>query len=301
VLESMAAAEQGTPQVFAPLSADEDDMQHPTVVESMCMNCHEDGTTKLLLVLIPFFREVVVASFECPHCAYRNSELQLAAEIQEHGVHIELHVTKVEDVSRQVVKSERATVTIPEIEFEIPAGVSNLSTVEGFLTEAADNLEKDQPVRVAMDPDTAAKVEAIIQRLRGLAAFSEPFTLIVDDCSGNSFIEHHAAPGQDPAIKFKKYRRSQQQDVDLGLAGEGQQGMLDKGREGVIASQFSHGFLSKFTDEEKEVYQLPGQCGECQREGANHAYLCGVMHAHQRPTLDRHPAFQGSHHLVVCV
>ena len=33
-------------------------------VESLCMNCHENGTTKLLLTKIPHFKEVVLMSFE---------------------------------------------------------------------------------------------------------------------------------------------------------------------------------------------------------------------------------------------
>lgn len=45
-------------------------------IESLCMNCEEQGTTRLFLTRIPFFKEVVLMSFECPHCGYRNSEIQ---------------------------------------------------------------------------------------------------------------------------------------------------------------------------------------------------------------------------------
>jgi zinc finger protein len=47
-------------------------------IESMCINCEENvctkssqltqGTTRLLLTKIPFFREVILMSFSCPHC-----------------------------------------------------------------------------------------------------------------------------------------------------------------------------------------------------------------------------------------
>lgn len=91
--------------------------------------------------------------------------MQAATEIQEMGVHMELHVTGPEvelfsrslarstllivfqDMNRQAIKSSNAVVLIPELEFEFPTGKSELSTVEGFLTTAADNLEADQPLR----------------------------------------------------------------------------------------------------------------------------------------------------------
>ena len=60
-------------------------------IESLCMNCHENvslpnrllkdwltlnqGTTRLLLTKIPWFREIVIMSFECPHCGFKNSEV----------------------------------------------------------------------------------------------------------------------------------------------------------------------------------------------------------------------------------
>lgn len=45
-------------------------------IDSLCMNCEEQGITRLFLTRIPFFKEVVLMSFECPHCGYRNSEIQ---------------------------------------------------------------------------------------------------------------------------------------------------------------------------------------------------------------------------------
>jgi hypothetical protein len=37
-------------------------------IESLCINCEQNGTTRLLLTKIPFFREVIIMSFACPHC-----------------------------------------------------------------------------------------------------------------------------------------------------------------------------------------------------------------------------------------
>lgn len=74
----------------------EDDVPEVTTMESLCMNCHENGTTKLLLTMIPYFREVILMSFECEHCGCKNSEVQFGGKVQEQGTKIELELTQME-------------------------------------------------------------------------------------------------------------------------------------------------------------------------------------------------------------
>ena len=64
----------------------------------------------------------------------------------------------------QVVKADSATATVPELEFEIPAGTQRgtITTVEGLLREASDALRVLQPQRALHDPDTAAAVAAFL-------------------------------------------------------------------------------------------------------------------------------------------
>jgi zinc finger protein len=62
-------------------------------IESLCMNCREQGTTRLLLTRVPFFKEIVVMAFSCPHCGYESNEIQAGGMIQEKGVHYVLSVT----------------------------------------------------------------------------------------------------------------------------------------------------------------------------------------------------------------
>ena len=47
----------------------------PTEMDSLCMNCQEEGVTKFLLVTIPFFKQIIVSAFSCPHCHYSNNEV----------------------------------------------------------------------------------------------------------------------------------------------------------------------------------------------------------------------------------
>lgn len=59
-------------------------------------------------------------SFECDHCGCKNNEVQSGDKIQEKGVLIQVCVTSPIDLSRQIIKSDYATVKIPEIELEVP-------------------------------------------------------------------------------------------------------------------------------------------------------------------------------------
>ena len=121
----------------------------PTEVESLCMACGENGTTRLLLTVIPHFREVILMAFECPHCGLRNNEIQSGSSIAEQGMLQSLKIQNQRDLSRQIVKSETASIKLVELDFEIPAGTQRgvLSTIEGILDRAIDGLSQEQPVR----------------------------------------------------------------------------------------------------------------------------------------------------------
>lgn len=204
--------------VFKDISADDEDGQ-PTEIESMCMNCHENGTTRLLLTRIPFFKEIIVSSFNCDNCGWSNTEIQSAGRIQEKGVCYTMKVKTKQDLNREVVKADSATTRIPELDFEIPPFTQkgSLSTIEGLLDRAVAGLEQDQPVRRAIQPDVAEKIDEFIQKLKKLKDVEHEFTLVIEDPSGNSFVENPHAPQKDESLTVTWFTRTSQQDVRLGL------------------------------------------------------------------------------------
>lgn len=207
--------------IFKDISADADDFQ-PTEVESMCMNCHENGTTRLLLTRIPFFKEIIISSFSCPHCHWSNTEIQSAGTIQDQGVSYTLRVKTKKDLDREVVKADCATTRIPELDFEIPPFTQkgSLSTIEGLLDRAVAGLEQDQPVRRAVDPQVAEKIDEFILKLNKLKEVESEFTVVIEDPSGNSFVENPVAPQKDENLTVSRFKRTAQQDVSLGLTAE---------------------------------------------------------------------------------
>ncbi|XP_037071915.1 zinc finger protein ZPR1-like [Pollicipes pollicipes] len=201
--------------VFEDLSADQADTG-TSEIESLCMNCHKNGTTRLLLTRIPFYKEVILMSFECPECGFKNNEIQSGQEIQEKGITLTLQLTSATDMDRTLVKSEHACIRVPELELEIPAKKAEVTTVEGVLSRTAEDLESDQPVRRALDPDAATKIDEFVGRVRDVLALRTAATLVLDDPSGNSYIENRLAPAADPQLLSVTYTRSRQQDKLVG-------------------------------------------------------------------------------------
>ncbi|KAL6636876.1 hypothetical protein ACP70R_024448 [Stipagrostis hirtigluma subsp. patula] len=195
-------------------------------IESLCMRCGENGTTRLLLTLIPHFREVILMAFECPHCGERNNEIQFAGQLQPKGCCYRLEVPsgQSEILNRQVVKSDSATIKIPELDFEIPpeAQRGTLSTVEGIIMRAVDELQALQDERKKVDPQKAEAIDQFLLKLRSLGSGEAAFTFILDDPAGNSFIENPHAPSSDPLLSVKFYERTREQQAALGFLAEPQ-------------------------------------------------------------------------------
>jgi len=197
---------------------------------SLCMECGSTGKTMMMLHKIPFFRELIIASFKCDTCHAKNNEVTFGGEIQIKGSKIELKVVEESDLNRQLIKSDSASVFIPELDFEIPPGTQKgeISTLEGILRQAATNLSLFQTERMQQQPEVGIKVAMVIMQLTRYAAGEIlPFTLILDDCSGNSYIENPRAPAIDPRMKITKYTRTREQDISLGLNPDSQKANND--------------------------------------------------------------------------
>ncbi|XP_003992439.1 zinc finger protein ZPR1 isoform X1 [Felis catus] len=259
---SPAPAQAPAPEhLFRPISA-EDEEQQPTEIESLCMNCYRNGTTRLLLTKVPFFREIIVSSFSCEHCGWNNTEIHSAGRIQDQGVRYALTVKTQEDMNREVVKTDSATTSIPELDFEIPAFTQKgaLTTVEGLISRAISGLEQDQPTRRANEEAVAERIDEFIVRLKELKRVASPFTLIIDDPSGNSFVENPHAPQKDHALVITHYNRTVQQEEMLGLQAEAPE---EKPEE---------------EDLRNEVLQFNTNCPECNAPAQTNMKLVQIPH-----------------------
>ncbi|KAM4613395.1 zinc finger protein ZPR1 [Polymixia lowei] len=252
--------------VFKDIGADDEDSQ-PTEIESLCMNCYRDGTTRLLLTRIPFFREIIISSFGCVHCGFSNTEIQSAGRIQDKGVRYTLKVKSKQDLDREVVKADSATARIPELDFEIPAFTQkgSLSTIEGLLDRAVAGLEQDQQARREAAPEVADKIDEFVEKLKKLKEGEEEFTLIIEDPSGNSFVENPVAPQKDEALTVSRFHRSVQQDAQLGLRAD----------DDLEAEQPSNNDLDTMRN---EVLVFKTNCPECTAPASTNMKLVQIPH-----------------------
>ena len=73
-----------------------------------------------MLTSIPFYKDVIISSFNCDHCNYKDNGIESANTIKDKGIVINLIVKNKMDLNREVIKSDFATLVIPEVDFEIP-------------------------------------------------------------------------------------------------------------------------------------------------------------------------------------
>jgi zinc finger protein len=84
------------------------------------MECQGQGKTKFMYTKIPMFKEIILSSFYCDNCGFKNTEVQFGGKLEDNGVKYVFKVTDATAINRSVVKSEYATIRIPELDFEIP-------------------------------------------------------------------------------------------------------------------------------------------------------------------------------------
>lgn len=260
-------------QLFRGLTADDTELE-TTQIESLCMECGENGITKLLLTKIPYYKEVVLMSFECEHCGFRNNELQSGSRIEDKGLHITVNVKEPRDLNRQIVKSDYTAIKIPEMEFEIPSQSQKgeITTIEGILDRSIQGLEQDQPLRRIQDPDGAQKIDEFVSKMKRLKSVEEPFTLILDDVSGNIFVENLCAPQQDPCLEIRQYVRTKEQDGILGIYDD------QKTAESVTSSGIPSSEPFTLENLNTEVLQFGTNCPNCNSPCETNMKVTNIPH-----------------------
>jgi zinc finger protein len=217
-------------------------------------------------------------SFFCPHCNFKNSEIQSAGEIQQKGSRYELRLRTAADFARQVVKSDTCVVKFIELDIEVPAGRGQLTNVEGLLSMILEDLEMQQPERKEQVPEVWAKIEEVVAKGRKmLAGESFPFRVSLDDPAGNSWIEPDQKDGVGKWSKVE-YARTPEQNEALGLGGG------DEEKEEPVQSTKGQPTAATFEDDDiipNEVYSFPATCPGCTRHCVTHMKMVDIPHFKQ--------------------
>lgn len=158
-------------------------------------------------------------SFSCDHCGFANNEIQSGGQIDEKGCRIELTVKNTDDLNRKIVKSDYTSLKIVELDFEIPSQSQKgeITTLEGIIDRSILGLEQDQPVRRIEHPDDAQQIDDFIMSLQKLKLVDSPFNIILEDITGNCYVENPNAPHTDQACILTYFNRTLDQDHMLGM------------------------------------------------------------------------------------
>jgi zinc finger protein len=93
--------------------------------------------------------EIILSSFECLECGWKNTEVQFGGKLADFGVRYELRVVSSLHMNRSIVKSENATIRIPELDLEMPPETQkgSINTVEGYIAKTVEGLQDLQDER----------------------------------------------------------------------------------------------------------------------------------------------------------
>ncbi|CAE6463861.1 unnamed protein product [Rhizoctonia solani] len=270
--------------------AEEDDERPLQEIESLCMSCGEQGITRMMLTNIPYFKEVIIMSFRCEHCGNENNEIQSAGTIRELGTLYTTRILDRSDLDRQLVKAETCNLVIPELELTIPASKGQLTTVEGIIRDTVRDLSLDQPLRRIHDPTTYEKIEVLLNKLKDILGDDEdedqdekettgpvetksasnsdkplkPFTVQLDDPSGNSWIEFYGSM-QDPKWSMRQYERTPEQNAAIGI-GQAEGAPTVQAKHVASAKDVMEASKPEGDDDvvpNEEIYVFPGICSSC--------------------------------------
>jgi len=238
-------------------------------------------------------------SFHCPHCNFKNSEVQPAGEIQQRGHKYTFKADRKEDLNRQLVKSDTCVFRVEDVDLEIPPGRGQLTNVEGILSMVATDLAEAQEDRKDVAPAMYERIEEIISALKEMASGAQlPLTITVDDPAGNSWIEPSTS---DKSGKYTRndYNRTPAQNEALGLGTAEEEELAGdaKIRPEYHAEQMYPEMPSQSdtqldqdaptndkTDEEiieNQVYSFPASCPGCMKPCATNMKMVQIPHFKQ--------------------
>nr|GAT56314.1 zinc-finger protein ZPR1 [Mycena chlorophos] len=244
-------------------------------IESLCMKCHEQGVTRLLLTSIPYFREVIVMSFRCEHCGWQNNEVQAASTIRPEGTIYTARILTRQDLDRQIVRSPTCEIYLAEYELTLPpSSRGQLTTVEGLLRDVVTDLSLDQPLRRIQDPTGYEKLQILIDKLKEIVLDEDDeaieqlssaekaelpmpaFTIKLDDPAGNSWVEFIGSMA-DPKWNMRSYQRTLQHNIALGLVAPED----EESRE--LPSVQEESADNEPGRENEEIFVFKGVCSSC--------------------------------------
>ena len=153
-----------------------------------CPACSVEGVAKSIMkeLEIPHFGKVLETTIQCPKCGFRHSDV-IALEQNDPAKYI-IDINR-NNLSVRVVRSQSATVTIPELGVKVEPGPKSegyVTNVEGILTRFEDAVIK--ALNLFEDEESQKNARNTLINIRELKKGNGTATLIMHDPFGQSNI-----------------------------------------------------------------------------------------------------------------
>lgn len=140
---------------------------------------------------IPYFGEILESTIICSECGYRHTDT-ICLE-QKEPVQYSMQISKV-NINARVVKSQTATLSIPELGLKVEPGPKSqgyVSNVEGVLNRFESAVET--AIEWAEEDEVKENALKIIEKIDDIKSGEGSATLVIEDPFGHSAILHDDA------------------------------------------------------------------------------------------------------------
>lgn len=153
-----------------------------------CPACSIEGIAKSMMkeIEIPHFGKVLETTIQCPECGFKHSDV-IALE-QNDPAKYTIEINK-NNLSVRVVRSQSATVTIPELGVKVEPGPKSegyVTNVEGILTRFEEAVKK--AMNLFDDEESQKNAQNTLNNILELKKGNGIATLIIHDPFGQSNI-----------------------------------------------------------------------------------------------------------------
>ena len=153
-----------------------------------CPACSVEGKAKSIMkeLEIPHFGKVLETTIQCPSCGFKHSDI-IALEQNDPAKYV-LEINK-NTLTVRVVRSQSATVSIPEIGIKVEPGPKSegyVTNVEGILNRFEDAVKK--ALKLFEDDESQKNAKNTLNQIQELKKGNGTATLIIQDPFGQSNI-----------------------------------------------------------------------------------------------------------------
>ncbi len=153
-----------------------------------CPACNNQEVAKSIMreIEIPHFGKVLETTIICDSCGFKHSDI-IALEQNDPAKYI-LKINK-DNLATRVVRSQSATVSIPELGVKVEPGPKSegyVTNVEGVITRFEDALK--QALHLFNDDTSQKNAKLILEDLKSIINGQKTATLIIEDPFGQSNI-----------------------------------------------------------------------------------------------------------------